>query len=88
MREMNRMFSSYDVHARDYVDMNIFCTGFLRYQTKVRALRFGKQAGRGEMGEAAAMGGANVAEMLTQKTTTASDERRQPLNVIDFYPND
>ena len=34
------------------------------------------------------VGGANVAEMLTQKTTTASDERRQPLNVIDFYPND
>ena len=98
MREMNRMFSSYDVHARDYVDMNIFCTGFFRYQTKMRAMRFGQsydaggvgsEAGKAEAATAAAMGGAAVADVITSKPAfTASEEKRSLLDVADFYPDD
>jgi len=93
---MNRMFSSYDVNARDYVDMNIVCTAFMKYQAKVRAMRFGHKKGAGgmqasqEMAAAAEMGGAGVAEVIQgkQAVIASAEQRAALLRVEDFYPND
>lgn len=96
MRNMNRMFSSYDVNARDYVDMNIFCTAFMKHQLKVRAMRFGHSHDKGgaraaqELAAANALGGAGVADVIKNKqAVTATEEKaKMLLREQDFYPND
>ena len=95
MRHMNRMFSSYDVHARDYVDMNIMCTAFMKHQLKVRAMRFGHSHEKGaagaaqELAAANALGGAGVADVIKGKRAVVSvEDKSAMLQVQHFYPND